>query len=105
MRELIHIRRRTGAEVGHSIQREERLRRLRPVQTRITINRTKAAPRTISQGSSVLRPLAMAWWMTSFGFNGVVVVVVVESTGHASANEPRLPGAGAGARSVAFRYG
>jgi hypothetical protein len=35
-----------------------------------------------SHGSLALRPLAMAWWMTPFGFNVVVVVVVVvESTG------------------------
>jgi hypothetical protein len=40
----------------------------------------KAAPKTNSHGSSALRPLAMAWWMTPFGFN-VVVVVVGQSTG------------------------
>jgi len=67
-----------GVEVMHLIQTVERLRRLRPVQTRITIIRTMAAPRTISQGSSALRPLAMAWLMIRFGFG---VVVVVESTG------------------------
>jgi hypothetical protein len=67
-----------GAEVRHSIQRAEHLRRLRPVQAKIAINRTKAAPRTISQGSSALRPLAMAWLMIRFGFG---VVVVVKFTG------------------------
>ncbi len=51
---------------------------MKPAQTRITINRTKATPRTISQGSSALRPPAMAWLMILFGST---VVEVVESTG------------------------
>jgi hypothetical protein len=66
-----------GAEERYSLQREVRLRRLRPVQTRTAINRTKAAPRTMSQASSTLRPLAMAWLIIRCGF---VVVVGVEST-------------------------
>ena len=53
-------------------------RRLKPAQMRITINRTNATPRTISQGSSALRPPAMAWLMILFGST---VVEVVESTG------------------------
>jgi hypothetical protein len=46
----------------------------------MTVNSTKATPRTIIQGSLALRPPAMAWAMIRFG-SAVVEVLVVEPTG------------------------
>ena len=74
----------------------ERLRRLKPVQTRITINRTKAAPREVSQGSSALRPLPMAWLMILCSDRPLWRSW--NPRGHASAELLHLPGASYGSR-------
>ena len=66
-----------GRKCGPVTAQTEWLRRLTPVHTSRRTSITTATPRTMSQGSSVLRPLAMAWLMIRLGS---AVVGVVEST-------------------------